>query len=87
MNQRLLLILITFQISKEAIPFFKRGKFIQFHESVQTFSAKEIANCEKQMSLFTQIIGQNTALIKGDMARWQLKDNDENSRIISFNEV
>lgn len=84
MNQRLFLVLVTYQIAQCAIPFFKQGKFVQYYESVQTFSAKEIGNCEKQMSLFTQIVGLNSNLINRDMVRWEKRDMDESSRIISF---
>ena len=45
MNQRIFLVLVTYQISREAIPFFKRGKFSQYYESVQSFSSKEMRNC------------------------------------------
>jgi hypothetical protein len=31
MNKRLYLVLVTFQIARAAIPFFKRGKFIQYN--------------------------------------------------------
>jgi uncharacterized protein Usg len=52
MNLRIYVVLVTHQISQEAIPFFKRGKFSQYYESIKNFSAKEVMNCQRQMSLF-----------------------------------
>ena len=51
-NRRIHYEIVTLQMANYAIPFFKRGKFIQYYNSVKQFSEREIRNGEKLIEVF-----------------------------------
>jgi hypothetical protein len=53
---------------------------------VSLFSKREVANADKVLSLFNQILGLNTGLIKENVSFWREREADDNSKIISFND-
>ena len=46
-----------------AIPFFKKGKFIQYYNSVRNFSEREIRNGERMIEVFKKITTLNSNVI------------------------
>lgn len=85
-NLRLHNTIVTLQLAKAGIPFFQRSKFREFYKQVSQFSAREVNNNDKVLTLFQEILGLNTNLIKDNVTFWREREADDSSRIISFNE-